>query len=374
MNLLCTSSAFSPVHRPRAWWVALVVLAIAAIWGCGGSDEQADVAEEAPFLGDEKIFVRHILIQYAGAYGAPLEVKRNRATADSLVRSLHKQATQGADFASLASQYSDDVSKRDGGSIAPLREGDAPPAFLRVAQELVPGTLSEIFETPLGFHLILRRSMDSCAAQHILISFQGAVNAPDSLRRTRAEALDLVERVHADVLHPDASFPVAAGRYSDDDQTNYRGGFLGTFVQGKMDENFEKAAFALQEFEISPVVETPYGFHIIRRVPDVNIRVAHVLVTFSGTGAIDEQERTREDALQIAFDVAFRARQGEDFGELAREFSDDRRTNEKGGRLPPMRFGHAVPEFEDVAFGLSIGEVSDVVETHFGFHVIKRIY
>jgi parvulin-like peptidyl-prolyl isomerase len=200
------------------------------------------------------------------------------------------------------------------------------------------------------------------------------VNAPDSLRRTRAEALDLVDRVHAEVSHPDASFPVAAQRYSDDAQTAYRGGFLGTFLPGQMDKNFEAAAYALKEFEISAVVETPYGFHVIRRVPDLTVRVAHVLVSFSGTGEIDEAARSRDAALQLAFDVAFRARQGEDFGELAREFSDDSRTKEKGGRLPPLRFGHAVPRFEDAAFSLAIGQVSDVVETDFGFHVIKRIY
>jgi parvulin-like peptidyl-prolyl isomerase len=234
--------------------------------------------------------------------------------------------------------------------------------------------MSEVFETPLGFHIVQRRDMQRCAAQHILVSFQGAVNAPDSLLRTREEALDLVERIHAEVVHPDASFPVAARQYSDDVQTAYRGGYLGSFVPGKMDKNFDQAAFGLQEFEISAVIETPYGFHIIRRVPDLTVRVAHVLVSYSGTGAIDEKDRSRDAALQIAFDVAFRARQGEDFGELAREFSDDSRTKEKGGRFSALRYGQMVPEFEDVAFGLAIGQVSDVVETEFGFHVIKRIF
>jgi peptidyl-prolyl cis-trans isomerase SurA len=345
-----------------------------ALWGCGGSDEPQTDEELPPLIGSERVFVRHILVQYAGAYGAPAEISRSRASADSLIRSLRERAAGGEDFSGLAERYSDDPSKKDGGAIAALREGDAPPVFLRTAVELQPGALSEVFESPLGFHLIKRRNMESVAAQHILISFQGAKAAPDSLRRTRQEALDLAERIHAEVNHPDASFAVAARIYSDDPQTRFRNGFVGTFQRGQMDKNFEQAAFALREFEISPIVETPYGFHIIRRVPDLTIRVAHILVTYTGTGAIDEQQRTREEALQRALDVAFRAKQGEDFGELALEFSDDKRTNENGGRLAPLRFGHAVAEFEDAAFNLAVGEVSDVVETEFGFHVIKRIY
>ena len=56
----------------------------------------------------------------------------------------------------------------------------------------------------------------------------------------------------------------------------------------------------------------------------------------------------------------------------AREYSDDTASADRGGRLAPMRAGIYVPEFEDVAFRLKPGEVSDVVETEFGFHVIKR--
>jgi len=72
-------------------------------------------------------------------------------------------------------------------------------------------------------------------------------------------------------------------------------------------------------------------------------------------------------------DAAYRAHHGEDFAALVREFSDDTFSAKKGGVLAPIRAGQTVPEFEDAAFRLKPGEVSDVVETQFGFHVIKRL-
>ena len=120
---------------------------------------------------------------------------------------------------------------------------------------------------------------------------------------------------------------------------------------------------------------TPFGFHIIRRVSPMQIRVSHILITFAGSQHVDGVvARSRDEALQRAADVLFRARKGEDFEALAREYSDDPTTAKKGGRMPLIEHGMMVPQFEEAAFSLKPGQISDIVETEFGFHVIKRLY
>lgn len=361
--------------RPgRGWrWRRLVALGCLILAGGMACGEKEQAPAPPPVLPEDLVWVRHILVSFAGTHGATTGT-RGRASADSLARSLLVRIQAGEDFRTLAAQYSDDPSREDGGEIAPLEPEDGPPEFMAAAASLAPGEVSPIVESSWGFHIIQRRDVSRCTAQHILVQWKGAVGAPDSIQRTREEALARIERILAEVRNPDASFPVGAWRYSEDTQSAPTGGNLGTFVRGKMDRHFEDAAFALAEGQISDIVETPYGFHIIRRIPDKTIRVAHLLITYAGVGQLVEDRRSREDALRLALDAAFRAQKGEDFAALVQEYSDDSASAKRGGVLAPLRAGQATPQFEDAAFRLQPGQVSDVVETEHGFHVIKRLW
>lgn len=103
------------------------------------------------------------------------------------------------------------------------------------------------------------------------------------------------------------------------------------------------------------------------------IGARHVLVQWMGADRAGPQVlRTREQALVIATDVQHRAKAGEDLGRLAVEYSDEPNAGARGGSLGRFGHGQMVPAFEAAAFKLRVGEISDVVETPFGFHVIQR--
>ncbi len=79
---------------------------------------------------------------------------------------------------------------------------------------------------------------------------------------------------------------------------------------------------------------------------------------------------SKEEARKKAEEVLAKARKGEDFAALAKQYSDDPGSKDKGGEYTFSK-GQMVPEFETAAFALQPGQISDLVETQFGYHIIK---
>lgn len=101
--------------------------------------------------------------------------------------------------------------------------------------------------------------------------------------------------------------------------------------------------------------------------PGLRIRARHILLTYP-EGA---EEATRDSVRELAEELAERARAGDDFETMAREHSQDPGSAQSGGDLGWFQRGRMVQPFEEAAFALETGEVSDVVETPFGLHIIK---
>jgi hypothetical protein len=103
------------------------------------------------------------------------------------------------------------------------------------------------------------------------------------------------------------------------------------------------------------------------------IGARHVLVQWMGSDRAGKSVlRSRDQALVLAQEVLRRARAGEDIGRLAVEYSDEPNAGARGGSLGRFGKGQMVGAFEAVAFKLKVGQISDIVETPFGYHIIQR--
>jgi parvulin-like peptidyl-prolyl isomerase len=102
------------------------------------------------------------------------------------------------------------------------------------------------------------------------------------------------------------------------------------------------------------------------------ISASHILIAYRGAER-SEATRTKDEAKKRADEVLVKVKaEGADFTALAKEYSDEPGAREKGGDLGAFKKGAMAKPFEEAAFKLKVGDISDVVETQFGFHVIKR--
>ena len=101
-----------------------------------------------------------------------------------------------------------------------------------------------------------------------------------------------------------------------------------------------------------------------------SVRASHILLMYAGSER-SSATRSKDEASQQIREIKTQVDGGADFAELARKHSDCP-SGKSGGDLGSFGRGQMVPEFETAAFGLPVGGTSDVVETPFGYHLIRR--
>ena len=183
------------------------------------------------------------------------------------------------------------------------------------------------------------------------VSFRQVAVAPLATPAQRATALARAESALAEVRRG-TDFSVVARRLSDDVGSKERGGDVGWFRRGQMALPFERAAFRLRQGQISEIVTTTYGYHIILadRVQPGEVKARHILITPVITS------RELEAARIVADTVAARLRAGGNFDSLFALFADTAEqkavTDLPTTRLPPV--------YTAVLEGLAPGAVTPV--------------
>lgn len=224
------------------------------------STDTENQLEEAAIQTPEIVYASHILIPFQGTMQAPPDAMTKdeaRVLLTSIADSINSEMIT---FEDAALAHSSCPSSGMGGSLGGFPRGAMVPEFEDVAFALEPGEISEVFETDFGFHIVLRQY--TVRASHILISYEGAQRSDAT--RTREEALALIQSLQGSISSEEISFVDAAAEYSSCPSSTV-GGDLGPFTRNVMDPAFEEAAFNLEPGDLSGVVETPFGFHLILR-------------------------------------------------------------------------------------------------------------
>jgi len=214
--------------------------------------------------------------------------------------------------------------------------------------------------------ILYDRRLDEIRAAHILVR-----PVADSLGTQDTAAARIEAGRILGLALGGFSFDSIAAEYSQDPQTAKKGGDLLWFSAGMTVPDFDNAVYSLKPGEVYPdVVKTVFGYHIVklleRKRSRGEIRVSHIL-----TRPSQEDPADSTVAFEKIRNILDSLKSGSDFGELAKRNSEDPQSGQNGGELGWVGRRRFVPEFEMVAFELKVGQLSEVVRTTFGYHIIK---
>lgn len=206
-----------------------------------------------------QVAVQHILVRVPeGSTATRTAELRNKAVKVlALIRG-------GEDFSKAAASVSDSADAANGGVIAARPVSQLPDLYADLAKKLKVNEVSDVLTSPAGFHIVK------------LLSRQGGVNYLPPIKQTHsrhilvkvnevvtdAEAKRKIDDIKTQ-LNGGADFAVLAKQYSDD-LSGAQGGDLGWMSEGETVPDFEKAMDALKLNEVSGVVRSPFGYHIIQ--------------------------------------------------------------------------------------------------------------
>jgi peptidyl-prolyl cis-trans isomerase SurA len=234
------------------------------------SDGEIDnhIANQAATGSSEEYQLAHILLR-APESASPEQLQKLRLRGEQAL----KRARAGENFAELAAAFSDAPDALQGGDIGWRPLDRLPALYADVASKLGAGEVSELLRSSAGFHVVkligkrggsVQASVQQIKARHILIRVNELISESEARRK--------LENVRERIVNG-VDFAEQARLYSQDGSAA-KGGDLGWLNPGDTVPEFEKAMNLLKDNELSPVVQSPFGMHLIqvseRRQRDVS--------------------------------------------------------------------------------------------------------
>jgi peptidyl-prolyl cis-trans isomerase SurA len=213
-----------------------------------------------------------------------------------------------------------------------------------------------------GVEELYNRRMIELRVSHIMLR-------PDNLGDEETSKL---AQTILDSIKAGANFEEMVNKHTHDVYSRNTGGDIFYVTAGMLPANFENACYNTPVGQVHPeVVKTNFGYHLIKvterrdRIPEV--KASHILIDFNNADGVVDSIAAREKIDSIRTAIV----NGADFAELAAIHSEDTGTKEVGGDLGYFQRRMMIKEFDETAFNLEVGELSDVVKTNYGYHIIK---
>ncbi|MFA6057830.1 MAG: peptidylprolyl isomerase [Taibaiella sp.] len=210
------------------------------------------------------------------------------------------------------------------------------------------------------------RMKEEVKVAHILI----AVRPNDDT----AKAYQKIDSIYNAIVSKKADFGEMAKQFSEDKSSAVKGGDIGYISALQVVYPFENAAYATAPGQVSKPFRTQFGYHLVKvedkRKSKGQVQVAQIMIgspKSKGEQGIADS-RKKMDKIQAEL------KGGKKFEDLAKEYSDDKFSKDKGGLMEPFGVGKLMPEFENAAFALkSAGDVAQPIQTEYGLHLIKLV-
>ena len=211
------------------------------------------------------------------------------------------------------------------------------------------------------------RLQENVEVAHILFSVDDS-NPEKTEAKAYEKAAALKKRIDAG-----ADFTEMAKKYSEDPSVARNGGYLG-YIKGFMTVYpFEEVAYTTPIGTVSEPVLSRFGYHLIKvishRSDPGEVLSAHIMVMLP-TSMTATEEKAKEAKIREAYQ---KIQDGVAFEDVVKEYTEDPATRETDGRMRWLSTGRIVKEYEDVAFSLNEGEISEPFKTPFGWHIVKVI-
>ncbi len=233
-------------------------------------------------------------------------------------------------------------------------------------------TLSEkigaaINVTPQEMDAWVAANKDSIPEMHEEFKLSHILLYPKVAEERKAETKAKLQEI-LDRIKNGEDFAALAKQYSEDTGSAQYGGDVGYFERGIMMPEFEAAAFSLEEGQVSEIIETSYGYHIVKTtdIRGNEVRASHILRLLTPND--EDVARIVSQLQQIKEDIESGKTT---FAEAAKEYSEDETSAPLGGQLQWLRRSDGIASFIEQAEKIEKGQISEPFKSEFGYHIIK---